>query len=361
MPSPAPAARPKSHVRIPSLDGLRAVSILLVFVAHAGLDDVVPGGLGVTIFFFLSGFLITTLMRAEFAANGRISLRHFWLRRALRIFPPFYLVLIGAILATLAILPPGHLTAPAVAAQAVQLSNYWIIWLGYGGQPMGTGVYWSLAVEEHFYLLFPLLYIAMLKLRMSSRQQMLTLLGLCAVVLLWRCVLVLGYHVPMNRTYMSTDTRIDSIMFGCILAVWGNPVLDDWAFDERKWKFLFLPLGCAVLLGTLVFRSDAFRETARYSIQGLALIPIFIAAIRLPEWLPFRLLNTRPMAFLGVLSYSFYLLHLVVIYAIQNCYPKANRVLEGVVAFVISLLLAWGSLRFVEKPAARLRKKLTDW
>jgi peptidoglycan/LPS O-acetylase OafA/YrhL len=359
--SPTGAPRTSSHLRIPSLDGFRAISILLVFIAHVGLDALVPGGLGVTIFFFLSGFLITTLMRAEFANNGHISLRHFWLRRALRIFPPFYLVLLLATLATVLILPPGSFTGAALGVQAIQLSNYWIVFHGYSGQPMGTGVYWSLAVEEHFYLLFPLCYIGMLKLRMSGRQQGAALLTLCALVLLWRCVLVYGYHVPTDRTYMATDTRIDSIMFGCILAVWGNPVLDDIPFDARKWKLLYLPLGCAVLLGTLLFRSDAFRETFRYSIQGLALIPIFIAAIRLPQWLPFRLLNARPMVFLGVLSYSFYLLHLVVIYAIFQSFPKGNLVLEALLAFVISLLLSWASYRFVEKPAARLRKRLTDW
>ena len=74
----------KSTRHIPSLDGLRAVSFLLVFAAHAGLEHFVPGGFGVTIFFFLSGFLITTLLRAEFEKNGVISIRHFWLRRTLR-------------------------------------------------------------------------------------------------------------------------------------------------------------------------------------------------------------------------------------------------------------------------------------
>jgi len=91
--SPFPVRQNIRH--IPSLDGLRAVSFLLVFVGHAGLDRFVPGGLGVTIFFFLSGFLITTLMRNEYERTGGVNLRHFWLRRALRILPPFYLVLTG--------------------------------------------------------------------------------------------------------------------------------------------------------------------------------------------------------------------------------------------------------------------------
>ena len=88
----------KSSGAIPSLDGIRAVSILIVFVAHLGYDNIVPGGLGVTVFFFLSGYLITTLLRRELAKNGAISLPQFYLRRVLRILPPLYLIVGGATL-----------------------------------------------------------------------------------------------------------------------------------------------------------------------------------------------------------------------------------------------------------------------
>src|SRR5512136_1771671 len=86
----------KDGFQIPSLDGLRAISFLIVFIAHAGLGEYVPGAFGVTVFFFLSGFLITTLIRMEFDRLGRLSFKRFYLRRALRILPPFYLVLTGA-------------------------------------------------------------------------------------------------------------------------------------------------------------------------------------------------------------------------------------------------------------------------
>jgi len=83
----------RTSVHFPSLDGLRGVSFMLVFLAHAGLEHRVPGGFGVTTFFFLSGFLITSLMRIEARSAGTVSLRHFYLRRVFRILPPFYLVL----------------------------------------------------------------------------------------------------------------------------------------------------------------------------------------------------------------------------------------------------------------------------
>src|ERR1700688_5195959 len=110
----------KTTLHIPSLDGIRALAALMVFVAHAGLGDLVPGGFGVTIFFFLSGYLITTLLRIEHSEQGSISLGKFWLRRMLRILPPFYLVLASALLIGLAVDPPGTLSPPAVAAQALQ-------------------------------------------------------------------------------------------------------------------------------------------------------------------------------------------------------------------------------------------------
>jgi peptidoglycan/LPS O-acetylase OafA/YrhL len=141
-------------LHVPSLDGIRALSFLVVFAAHAGLDSLVPGGFGVTVFFFLSGFLITTLLRIEEEAHGTLSFRSFYARRALRILPPFYLVLALAASAAWTGLLPGGLEPRAVAAQALHLANFWIVRHGYAGQPAGTGVYWSLAVEEHFYSSF---------------------------------------------------------------------------------------------------------------------------------------------------------------------------------------------------------------
>jgi len=141
---------------IPSLNGIRAGSFLIVFGSHALGGSLIPGGLGVTVFFFLSGYLITTLMRAEYEKNATVSLRHFWLRRALRILPPLYLVVLGSVLLALAVYPPGTVRSPAVASQLLFYANYYD---GAGDVP-GTRVIWSLAVEEHFYLLFPLFYLA---------------------------------------------------------------------------------------------------------------------------------------------------------------------------------------------------------
>ncbi len=358
--APLPVAAPPSAGHIPSLDGLRAISFLLVFVAHAGLDDTVPGGFGVTIFFFLSGFLITTLMRTEYARHGTVNLRHFWLRRVLRILPPFYLVLFCAIAAALLFDPPGSLRAAPVAAQLLHVTNYWIIFHGFAGQPVGTGVYWSLAVEEHFYLLFPWLFLLMQRARLEGRQQALLLWSLCLAVLLWRCYLVYLQHAPMNRTYMATDTRVDSILFGCALAVWGNPVIDAPRASERLWKLLLLPVAAAVLLGCVLVRDAAFRETWRYSLQGAALSFVFIAAIRFHHWPVFRVLNWRLPMFLGLLSYSLYLIHYAVLAAVQRLLPQRPPLARGAIALLLCVFLSWCIYRVVERPCARLRRRLVD-
>jgi peptidoglycan/LPS O-acetylase OafA/YrhL len=278
----------------------------------------------------------------------------------LRILPPFYVVLVAAVAVSLAIDPPGTLSAPAVTAQALQYTNYWIIFHGYEGQPSGTGVYWSLAVEEHFYLLFPWLFIALQRARLSGKHQALILWGLCAGVLLWRCYLVGVVHVPLDRTYLASDTRLDSILFGCALAVWNNPVLDAVALDERRWKFGYLPAALAVLMGCLVVRGDEFRETLRYSLQGAALTVLFIAAIRFHRWALFAWLDTALMRRLGLWSYSLYLMHLAVIFGVARAFPALDRLEGGALALALCLGLAWLMYRLVEAPCARLRRRLAD-
>jgi peptidoglycan/LPS O-acetylase OafA/YrhL len=350
-------------MRIPSLDGIRAASFLVVFVAHAGLERYVPGGFGVTVFFFLSGYLITTLLRSEQERRGHVNLRHFWLRRLLRIWPAFYVVLTLAALVTLLVDFGTPLQWPALAAQLLHVTNFWTIAHTESGQPIGTGVYWSLAVEEHFYLLFPWLFIGMQRLRLDGRRQALLLWGLCALALAWRCWLVYCCHVATNRTYMGSDTRLDSILFGCALAVWHNPMLDAPApspGDARRWALLYVPGAMAVLAFCLVYRNDAFRETFRYSLQGAALTVLFTAAVRFPGWGAFRWLNTRAMEYIGGLSYALYLVHFTMLFVAWHFLPGWPAAATGVLALAASLLLAQLSFRYIEAPCARLRKRLAD-
>lgn len=348
----------KAALKIPSLDGLRAVSFGIVFASHSGLNHAVPGAFGVTVFFFLSGYLITTLLRLEQEATGTLSLKHFYLRRILRIHPPFYLVLGLAMLATLAGIAPGSLDAGALLAQALHYANYRFISHGYGGVPAGTGVYWSLAVEEHFYLVFPWLYLLLVRLKTSRRAQAQILGALCVLLLAWRFYLLLVTGANHERTGIGSDTRFDSLLFGCALALYGNPALDSSRLSERTWKLL-LPVGLAGLLLSFVYRDEVFRETYRYTLQGVSLIPVFVCAIRYPSWWPIRPLNAKIMGHIGLLSYSLYLIHLVVIYALEHHFlARLGPLSVSALALTISLLLAEAMYQLVERPCARLRHRL---
>jgi hypothetical protein len=211
---------------IPSLDGVRALAFLIVFISHAGLKDLVPGGFGVTIFFVLSGYLITSLLRVEVERYGEIDIRSFYLRRAFRILPMLYLTLTVAILLGLAGETGGPVTLAAVLSQVLHWSNYYLIAHGPDSVVAGTIVLWSLAVEEHFYLLFPVLF--RFTGRRLSRQALGWLLAsACAACLCWRLVLILVLHQPGVRTELGTDTRFDGLLFGCLMAVVANPARND--------------------------------------------------------------------------------------------------------------------------------------
>ena len=348
--------------RIPSLDGIRAVSFMLVFADHAGLGRLSPilsGDLGVTVFFFLSGFIITTLMRSEFEKTGSLNIGYFWLRRALRILPPFFLVVGAATLLALILYPAGTVYGPAMLAELLFYANYWGIY-GVNRETPGTGVVWSLAVEEHFYLLFPLLYAAMQQWQMTRRRQALLLWGLCAAALVWRCVLVLALHATSTRIYIATDTRADSILFGCALAVWNNPALDPpLRLPPNLWMYLLLPAALATIVASVLFGDSLFKNTAYFSVQGAALTCVFVCAVRYPQWPLFRCLNWRPVAFIGVLSYSLYLVHDVLLRAARQLWPNHHGGQHAVIALAASMIAAWTIYTLVEKPFARLRKKLT--
>ncbi len=343
-----------SQTYIPSLDGIRAVAVFLVVVSHAGLGHVVPGGLGVTIFFFLSGYLITTLLRREFELTGTISLPRFYLRRVLRIFPPLYVALGIATLLTVTGLLPGQVQAIPLLSQCLFLANYYQVY-GEGHFIPGTGVLWSLAVEEHFYFLFPALCWWLLA-NCPRRSASFVLWGLCALVLVWRCILVIGHQVEEIRTYSCTDTRIDSILFGCAMGLFGNPFRDPAWLRGGLAKAGLLLGGGGLLLATLLFREEVFRETLRYTLQGIALIPLFWLAVRHPEWPVFRWLNWSWVRRVGVFSYTIYLVHYFLIYAVEAAIPD-RQVVSGPVAAVLMVLIAAAMNRFVERPLARLRHR----
>lgn len=341
---------------IPSLDGWRAVAIAIVFVSHAGLGDIVPGGLGVSLFFFLSGFLITTLILREYAERRRIDISAFYLRRVLRIVPPMVIVAVLAYLMVAAGVLRGGASLKGLLAQILYFANYYSLYFDPGRTtPSGTGVYWSLTVEEHFYFLFPLMLLALL--RAGQRRRLALWLGAtCLAVLVWRMAAVSVFNASSDRVYYATDTRLDAIVYGCALSAWC------WRHRQIQkprpgWLgMLAMAAGLGLILLSLLLRDPWFRDTWRYTVQGIAFIPLFYYSVHHASWGPFRLLNLPWMKQLGVYSYVVYLVHHIAIENLRRL-PLGSPVVAGVAALSVSLLAAWAMHRYVELPLRPLRAR----
>lgn len=345
--SPAPdplVDQPKSGPStIPALDGFRAIAILFVMCSHIGLEKVVPGQFGVTLFFFLSGYLITTLLRREFARDGAISFKAFYTRRMVRIIPPMYI----AILLAIALSASGviyELDYRGLIFDFAFLTNYFPV----SGIPIGL---WSLAVEEHFYLLFPA-FAALCLRRWDARQ--------CAILCAVFCLIALGlrlYEVgrldDFTRVNFWTHTRLDSILFGSILAMWNNPVIDP--EDKLPPTMVSYAIGVSLLLVGFAIRDEAFRQTLRYTIQGVGLIFIFNAAIR-DTRLAHPILNSRILEYVAKLSYTLYLVHVIFIYAFKPLEPMLGQMGAGLIGVAVSFVFADLMYRFVETPLGRWRR-----
>lgn len=341
---------------IPSLDGIRALAVMLVFFAHSGLENIIPGGLGVTIFFVLSGYLITTLLRIEQARNGTIDYRGFYLRRLLRLMPPLTIVVVVAgLLSALSIIDGGFAPGGMLAA-LFYYGNYYSIAHDFHGMPAGVGVVWSLAIEEHYYLLYPPLAALLLRVgRVGLSVSVLTLF--CAAVLAWRYWLV--FHGG-TETYisMATDTRVDAILVGCLMALLRNPWLDPVPAANILHDWALVAFCVAVLIGTLLYRNEVFRLTARYTLQSLAIAPLLYLAIARADRAPFRWLNAKPLVYLGTISYTVYLSHHVILLGIAKHWPHLGWVWLTLAGAALTLAVAEPMRRWIEQPCARLRKRL---
>jgi peptidoglycan/LPS O-acetylase OafA/YrhL len=351
----APNSLRLSSGKIPSLDGVRGVSFLIVFIAHAGLDHIIPGRFGVNIFFLLSGYLITTLLIREREKTGYISLKLFYARRSLRIFPPMYAILGLTLLYLWLTHGLAGVTIGGVCAQAFYYQNYYF----HGGKDIipGLGPLWSLAVEEHFYLFFPpLMLLFRDKLRMSYQEIMRALLWICGVILVWRCCVVAFMPHGLDWARDCSDTRADSILFGCALACLEQTPLCGRIFELRRLERVILPLCLLILLATFIVRNDIFRETFRYTLQAISLAPMLFYVAHYPSTWIGKILNHPLLSKLGVLSYSLYLLHYTVLLELDK--RMSSKLAAGIIGLVIAIALAIMIRVTVELPTESLRKRL---
>ena len=346
---------------IPGLDGIRAVAVLVVMLGHYGLGRIVPGGLGVTIFFFLSGFLITTLLLRESGGSGRIDLRNFYIRRFLRLAPELtvFVLFTGAVALAL-----GQTMRPAeLLAALLYFTNYYHLAQGMCIETCADWhSLWSLAVEEHFYLVFPLVLILS---GTASRRLLLILSAVLVISPLWRAAVEASGRFDPEWTYKASDARLDSIAYGAWLAV-VFARFPGWLVRARDRGVPLLALAALLVLLSLTIRDPMFRATLRYTLQGLALGLVFVVLYASTLGAPLlAALERRPLRWIGQMSYGAYLWHFVPLsaglylmdarqaYALSSTQTLA-MCLGGTAA---TLGLAWLSQTLVARPVLGLRHR----
>lgn len=334
---------------LPALDGLRAVSVLVVIASHSPLGHV-PGDLGVSAFFVLSGFLITWLLGREHVATGHVSLRRFYARRALRIFPAYYLLLLVSAAADHAL---GEVWSPGLwLAGLFYGMNYYNAVLGHPDTVLAHC--WSLAVEEQFYLLWPALFL--LAAPRGRRARATLLVVAIAVVALWRSVLWAGFDVGTAWVYNAFDTRFDNLAVGCLLATaLETPRARAIArrIARRAWMPL-LPL--AALLVSREGIGETWHYTAGLTLDAVLLAVLLVQVVQLSALRAWAWLDHPVVRYVGRISYPMYLWHGWGM-AIARRVPLVPPLARFGLGVLATIALASLSYRLVERPFLRWKER----
>lgn len=358
MSDTAPTSTLKGY--IPTLDGWRAVAIIAVMASHAGhsysaplgrdsfFDRISSGTHGVNLFFAISGLLITSRLLEEWDTAGHVSLKRFYIRRAFRILPPALLYLACvALLGAIGLLP---VVREEFVAAILFFRNYLPAILGPNGAGFFTSHYWSLGVEEHFYLFWPALLL------FAGRKRALPVAIVVAVlVAVWRHIEawreIMLYNAIQPTYFARSDTRIDSIMWGVVAALaLSRPEVR--ALVE-KYLSTVVMLAVVALYGAIVYRYGT-----RPTFWEAMIVPVIIVGTVLrPRSALGRVLENPIMRWIGRLSYSLYLWEFFFVY-----YPGVPITLGVWQKFPVNLIAAVvcaaASYYLVERPLVRLGHRL---
>jgi peptidoglycan/LPS O-acetylase OafA/YrhL len=363
--------RPVPRKRFRPLDGLRALAIGLVFAEHFGGWR--PGTLGVDIFFVLSGYLITGLLVTEYDSKRSVSFRAFYRRRALRLLPA-YVAMIGGTFLAVALF--GDEQSTKVARQGLVQS------LTYSGNittalrrwdneaPRLWEFAWSLAAEEQFYLLWPIVLVIGLRLAQSAKQGTLLAAGLFAVFLasMWWSYHLVAEHAPVMRIAVAPDTRSSALILGCAASLWESSGC--WTpASSRSVRRLARWSGVAIGVGVLWHfpSGDAYGQARMSPLMaiGTALLIVGLSADAgrsNHDSLAGTVLGLRPLAFVGRLSYNLYLYNVLAILLIEVAEQKGffepAPDFGRLAAVTVAITLALVSYACVEQPFLRFRDRI---
>ncbi|MDR6866590.1 peptidoglycan/LPS O-acetylase OafA/YrhL [Microbacterium resistens] len=330
-------ARPLTYM--PALDGLRAVAIVFVLIMHGAKPFTVPGGFGVDVFFVLSGFLITTLLWAEVQGTSRIRLGIFYGKRAIRLVPSLFATIIITIpIALLLGMDASRLAVDSTAA-AFYLTPFSTALVG---DPLYYGHLWTLAVEEYFYLLWPIVFLLMVKLGLTWKT--IAALAIGGGSLLYIAQIV----VPTGTGYL----RAGGIAVGCGIAL---IIAETRARGDARWlgAAAVVSLAAAAVTSTIPAVADA-----AYPLAAASAVATVFAVNGPRRALLQRVLESRPMVFIGKISYEVYLVHMLFLAGLAILFGT-SRIVVAIPAYVLTFALA-AALHFGFLPMqARLRRALT--
>jgi peptidoglycan/LPS O-acetylase OafA/YrhL len=346
-----------SAAKIPALDGIRAIAISLVVLFHLHFRAIRRweeslGHTGVTLFFVLSGFLITWLLLKEDDRTGEISIWNFYVRRLLRIFPGFYCF--WAVYIGLAALAHKHISWGNCIAALFYINNYY--WPLRGGGEGGMLLTWSLGVEEQFYLVWPGIF---RRFRNRRAALMRALSALCVLVLLHRILLFHLWHAPQLYLYTAFDTRMDSLAMGCLLAI-SIRAGKAQRFVRLVCSHRSLPAATFALLALSMalspWRGNSYWCVWGFTVESILSAILIVQMVVLGDRLPWVWINWKWVRFIGTISYSLYLYNAIGPDAINHL-PLGHTLFRAPASVAAAVLLASGSYYIVERPFLKLKSR----
>ncbi|MCY0899296.1 MAG: acyltransferase [Firmicutes bacterium] len=348
---------------MPGLDGLRALAVFAVLFYHLGVSWAPGGLLGVGVFFTLSGYLITDLLLGQIRHHGRILFGDFYFRRAKRLLPALY-VMLALVLFYITLFQRDLLSSlPGdVLAAVFYVSNWWYIYhhVSYFQSfiPSPFTNLWSLAVEEQFYLIWPLILIVFAKTVRSPVVRVIITLILAGVSALLMGMLYHPGTVP-NLVYYGTDTRAFALLIGAALAfVWPSTDLPKVSNAVRDAITLLGVAGLGLFVWMVLYTNE--YETFMYR-GGMVLLAVgtmfLVQALTIPDSLLSMVLGSKPFRWVGVRSYAMYLWHYPIIVLSSGLLLRlhGNHLIYDTVITVATLAVSALSWHFVENPIRRIR------
>jgi len=358
--SSAPLAKTEGHdARLfysPALDGLRALSVIAVLLYHAGLKWIPGGFLGVEVFFVISGYLITSLLLSEWVEKGCISFSNFWLRRARRLFPALFLLILAVISYAVVFLPDevAGLRGDFLST-GLYVNNWFQVFSSKSyfetvGRPSLLKHMWSLAVEEQFYLFWPVALFLLLRFLRKSLVLFVILAGILTSIA--SMAVLYQPDTDPSRIYFGTDTRAAGLLFGAALAFIRRPGKS----EEKEVNWLTQTAGLAalgVLAACFIFVTEfnALLYRGGFTVVDLAAAGLIAVAVSPRGRVLASLLSWKPLLWVGLRSYGIYLWHFPV-FAVTR--PELDVTIKGLpllfMRLALTAVLAALSYHFVEKP-----------